>query len=76
MIVLAVSYMELILKDFFQCLFRAHPLRMNPVLRSKGNKKATVSLTEIVDAPSKDLLLRGLHCEQQVVAPAAILTRH
>lgn len=60
MIVLAVSYIELILKDFFGCLFRAHPLRMNAVLPPKESKTATVSLTEIVNASSKDALLGGL----------------
>jgi len=60
MIVLSASYVELILRDFFECLFRAHPLRMNQVLPPKDSNKAVVSLSEIVKADSKEALLAGL----------------
>jgi hypothetical protein len=60
LIVLAATYIELILTDFFRCLFRAHPLRMNQVLPPHDKKSAAIPLNEIVEALSKDELLTRL----------------
>lgn len=60
MIVLATTYMELILKDFFYCLFIAQPLRMNVYLSPEGNRKAMVALNEILNTDSKEQLVINL----------------
>jgi len=59
MVVLAASYIELMLKDFFECLFRAQPLRMHPVLAA-DSKQALIALNELVQAPTKEHLLASL----------------
>ena len=59
MIVLALTYAELIVKNFHRCLFFEQPKRMNHFL-STDEKKAKVYLNEILDAPSKEDLLSGL----------------
>jgi hypothetical protein len=59
MVVLAVSYMELILKKFFKCLFIAQPRRMHAYL-SEQRGKAVVSLREILRAPTKEELIMSL----------------
>jgi hypothetical protein len=60
MIVLATTYVELILKDFFRCLFIAHPLRMNKYLSSEGKGKWLIDLTEVINATSRKGLLLSL----------------
>lgn len=60
MIVLATTYAELILKDFFRCLFIARPPRMNTYLSPEGKGKATVSLNEILNTASKEELIMNL----------------
>lgn len=60
MLVLAITYGEQIIRDFYRCLFRAHPQRMNPVLSPEGRGKATVDLNTIIGKPSRKALLRGL----------------
>lgn len=60
MIVLATTYVELILKDFFYCLFVAQPLRMNLYLSPEGNGKAMVTLNEILGTDSKQELMLNL----------------
>jgi len=42
MIVLAITYVEQILKDFFKCLFISTPQRMNPYLSSDSKGKAVL----------------------------------
>lgn len=59
MIVLAATYVELIVTDFFRCVFIAQPQRMNQVLPPDGNS-AMVPLTEVIQADSKDQLLANL----------------
>lgn len=60
MIVLATTYVELILKDFFRCLFIAHPLRMNTYLSAEGKGKAMIALNEVITAPSREEILLSL----------------
>ncbi|HEX2949865.1 MAG TPA: hypothetical protein VHV83_09925 [Armatimonadota bacterium] len=60
MVVLATTYAELILKDFFRCLFIAQPLRMNPYLARDGSGKATIPLNTILQAGTKEELLLTL----------------
>jgi hypothetical protein len=60
MLVLATTYVELILKDFFRCLFIEHPLRMNKYLSSEGKRKGTITLTEVINATSREDLLLSL----------------
>ena len=78
MIVLATTYAELILKDFYHCLFIAHPQRMNRFLVEGGKGKAKVSLNEILDAASKRNVSIGLRqllrkiSVQRPVTPARV----
>lgn len=58
MIVLAATYVELILTDFFRCVYITGPQRMNQVLPPHG--KATVALMEIIQSDSKEELLANL----------------
>lgn len=60
MLVLATTYVELILKDFFLCLYIAQPLRMNSPLSPEGKGKATVFLNDVLTADSKDTLVMNL----------------
>lgn len=60
MIVLATTYVELILKDFFRCQFIAHPLRMNSYLAPEGKGKAEIALNELIAATSREELLSSL----------------
>lgn len=60
MLVLALTYAELMVKDFYLCLFYEQPLRMNPILASERNQKAIVYLNEIIQAASKDELIDRL----------------
>jgi hypothetical protein len=60
MIVLAATYVELILKDFFLSFFVAKPAQMNKVLASSGKEKAMVSLNEILNTGSKEELVMKL----------------
>jgi hypothetical protein len=57
MLVLAVTYAELIIKDFYYCLFLDQPKTMNQILSLDGKGPATVSLNEIIDAGSTSELL-------------------
>jgi len=59
-IVLAATYIELILTDFFESLFHAQPLRMNQVLPPRDKSTATIGLEELVEASSKEDLLAAL----------------
>ena len=68
MIVLATTYVELILKDFFLCLFIAQPPRMNFYLSPEGKGKATVSLNEILNTTSKEELILNLAEQATAVA--------
>jgi len=61
MVVTANSYIELILKDFLVALFRKFPERMHDFLFASGQGlKGFVSLTEIVESGSLDILLDNL----------------
>lgn len=60
MIVLATTFVELILKDFFQCLFIANPQRMNSYLSTENKGKAMITLNEVISAASREKLLLGL----------------
>ncbi|MCP4614289.1 MAG: hypothetical protein GY845_36855 [Planctomycetes bacterium] len=60
MIVLATTYVELLLKDFFKYLFVFNPQRMNPYLAPDGKGKAIISLNEILLTESKEFLLASL----------------
>lgn len=60
MIVLAVTYSELILKNFFRVLFITQPKRMNPYLAYDGKSKATIDLNELLEANSKGELIEVL----------------
>ena len=60
MIILAITYSELILKDYFEALFIAKPKQMNPYLSSDGKGKATIDLNEFLEADSKDTLIELL----------------
>lgn len=60
MIVLAATYVELILTDFFRCVYIAQPQRMNDVLPPHGKSSATVSLMEIIQSGSKEEMLANL----------------
>ncbi|GEM_PF-4224554 len=60
MIVLATTYVELILKDFFECLLTAHPQRMNIYLSSEGTGKAMITLNEVINEISKETLMLRL----------------
>jgi hypothetical protein len=60
MIVLATTYVEQILKDFFKCLFNSKPQRMNTYLSSDGKGKAIVTLNEVLIAPSREEIIFNL----------------
>ena len=60
MIVLATSYLELMLKDFFRCQFISNPSRMNQYLSKDKNGKAQISLNDIIREPSKEALIKKL----------------
>lgn len=60
MIVLATSYIELILKDFFIAWFIAKPLRMNQTLPPENKTQAFISLNEILSNDSKEELINNL----------------
>lgn len=60
MIVLAVTYLEQMLKDYFRCELMAFPNRMNKYLSNDGRGKAFISLNEVIDESSKESLLRRL----------------
>lgn len=59
-IVLAATYVELVLADFFQCLYHAYPLRMNDVLPPRDKARASIPLDQIVASDSKEVLLSRL----------------
>jgi hypothetical protein len=71
MLVLAVTYAELIIRDFYYCLFLDQPKRMNQILSLDGKGRATVSLNEIIDAGSTCELLN----RQAELAAAKISVR-
>jgi len=60
MIVLAATYLELILKDFFLSFFIAKPSRMNQVLSTTGKGEAVVSLNELLSTETKEELVMKL----------------
>jgi hypothetical protein len=60
MIVLAVTYAELMLKDFYFSLFVAQHQRMHQYLAADHRGKATVSLNEIINTTSREDLLAML----------------
>lgn len=60
MVVLASTYIELILKDFFRAFFVAKPSRMNTVLALSGKGEASIPLNEILKAESLDQLVLNL----------------
>jgi uncharacterized protein YutE (UPF0331/DUF86 family) len=60
MTVLATTYLELLLKDFFKYMFISNPSRMNPYLSPEGRGKAMISLNEILQSESKSSLLADL----------------
>jgi hypothetical protein len=60
MIVVAGTYIELILKDFLRAVFCAHPQRMHDFLDDGTGQKGTVSLRLITRAPSLPDLLEDL----------------
>jgi hypothetical protein len=60
MIVLATTYVELILKDFFRCLYTAQPQRMNKCFQNEGRGKGKVALNEVINAVSKEELMSAL----------------
>jgi len=60
MVVIAASYIELILKDFFTSLYTSKPRSMNQVLQPYGEKRAYVSLNEILESESKKELVQHL----------------
>lgn len=57
MLVLAVTYAELIVKDFYYCSFLDQPKAINEILTIEGERKATVTLGEVIDADSTYELL-------------------
>lgn len=68
MIVLSTTYVELILRDFFGCLFIAQPLRMNRYLSPGSKEKATVTLNEIINMPSREELIVNLAKQATAIA--------
>jgi hypothetical protein len=60
MIVLAATYVELILTDFLRCVYLTEPQRMNQVLPPHGKSHASVALTEIIQSDCKEELLANL----------------
>ena len=60
MLVLAVTYAELIIKDFYQCWFYVHPQRMNAFLAADRKGKASVDLNRLLAAMSKEQLIDKL----------------
>jgi hypothetical protein len=62
MVVIAATYIELILNDYLSVLFRYFPLRMYEYLyaHKKEEHKGVVSLKEIVKAKELDELLKSL----------------
>jgi hypothetical protein len=61
MIVLSLTYAELIVKNFYRCLYSEQPQRMNSVLLASDDKgKAKIYLNEVLEASSKDELLDRL----------------
>lgn len=60
MVVLAATYAEIIVKDFYYCLYLDQPRKMNQVLSDDGKGKATVTLNRVIDANSKNELLNRL----------------
>ncbi len=61
MIVVAASYFEAIVSDFFKQLFLRHPQQMHSAIRTDSNAaKGMVSLRQILDANSKEMLLDRL----------------
>lgn len=61
MIVVAASYFEAIVSDFFKQLFLQHPQRMHSAIRPDSDAaKGMVLLREILAADSKEMLLDGL----------------
>lgn len=62
MVVLASTYFELIMKDFFAAVFTRHPIRMYEFIPSGENQgqKGFVNLKEVLDAGSLPQLLSSL----------------
>ena len=60
MVVVAVTYAELIIEGFYYALFSAHPKRMNSYLAADGKGKATLDLNEIIDTESREKLIENL----------------
>ncbi len=69
LVVIAVTYAELIIKDFFYCLFLVHPQRMNQFLTLDGESKGKIKFNEVLQAESKETLIESL--AERVAARAA-----
>jgi gamma-glutamyl:cysteine ligase YbdK (ATP-grasp superfamily) len=61
MIVVAASYFEAIVNDFFRQMFIEHPQQMHSAIRPDSDTaKGMIPLRDIVDADSKEMLLDRL----------------
>ncbi len=60
MIVLAATNVELILTNFFHCVYITNPQRMNQVLPPHGKRGAAIRLSEVIEAGSREELLSKL----------------
>ena len=72
MIVLIASYAEAIILDFLQCIFTAHPARAYDYINEDEKElKGKVDLKEILEADTKDALIKSLSIKAANIATRA-----
>ena len=59
-VVIAVTYVELMTEDFLKCVFTHRPKSMYNYLNQLADQKGKIDLREVLDAESKEVLLENL----------------
>jgi len=59
-VVIAVTYVELMTEDFLKCVFTHRPKSMYNYLNQLADQKGKIGLREVLDAESKEVLLENL----------------
>ena len=67
-VVLAVTYVELITEDFLKCAFTHCPKSMYSYLNQMADQKGKIDLREVLDAESKEALLDSLALKSARIA--------
>jgi transcriptional regulator with PAS, ATPase and Fis domain len=67
-LVVAVTYLELIIEEFLRAIFVAEPNRMYEYLNQSAEQKGKVDLKEVLAAESKESLLQSLALRSAKVA--------